>query len=132
MQDGVAKAIVDGRDVEVVPADVEVNLLPDEREAGAELEKGATQPGDQGRFKLMLSNSPGQPEEVEHVWVLGDLRSQLGVLAGQCELEVGRGGACPIPCSALDLVEEHVARPTPGNGGLGVPVPGVRLVELAE
>jgi hypothetical protein len=54
---------------------------------GAELEKGVTQPGDQGRLELTLSNSPGQPEEVEHIRVLGNLRGQFGVVAGQCELE---------------------------------------------
>jgi hypothetical protein len=36
----VAKAVVHGSDVEVVTADVEVNLLADEREARAELEEG--------------------------------------------------------------------------------------------
>src|SRR5665811_1340937 len=124
--------IRDRVDVEVVPADVEVNLLPDEREAGAELEKGVTQPGDQGRFKLTLSNSPGQPEEVEHVRVLGDLRGQFGVLAGQCELEVGRRGACPRVCPALDLVQEHVTGPAAGQGLSDVPVPDGRLIELVK
>ena len=43
---------------EVVIANVEVDLLADEGEAGAELEKGVAQPGDKGLLKLTFGDPP--------------------------------------------------------------------------
>jgi len=45
-------------DVEVVPADVEVDLLPDEGEAGAELEEGVAEPDHQGLLEVALGDPP--------------------------------------------------------------------------
>ncbi len=93
----------------LVGADVRWTWRPTNREARAELEEGVTAPADQGRLEVALGDSPREPQEVEHVRVLGNLASQLGVLAGQSEFEVGRGGTCSRVRSSLDLVQEHVA-----------------------
>jgi hypothetical protein len=57
----------------LVGADVRWTWRPTNREARAGLEEGVTHPSDQGRLAVALGDSPREPQEVEHVRVLGNL-----------------------------------------------------------
>lgn len=90
-------------DVEVVVADVHVNLTTDKRKAGAEFDKKVLQMSQQPGFELTFVKRLFQRQEVKDVGILKQLNGEVRLRRRQNAFEVGDGFALPLVCLAVDL-----------------------------
>src|SRR5690349_3472156 len=97
---------------EVLIANFERYLPPDEREAGSELEEKALNMVNEGLLDFALSAQIGGAEEVEKVRILEHLRCHVRIRGRKRGLEVGEGSTVAEVRSPVDLKGQDIARPS--------------------
>lgn len=98
-------------DEEVIAVDIEVDLAADESKTGAELAEGVDDALGEPVFQLSHDRIAVDGEELERERILGDLLSELAVVAFESVQEVRRGCTFTEVQLGPNLVCQH--RPAP-------------------
>jgi hypothetical protein len=107
-------------------------LSSDDGEALSQLQQESLDVRHQAMLDLSLGGLLVEPKESKDVGVLGDLLCDLGLGRGESLIEVGESLAFSEVQSALDLMDEHIARPPVLTGPIGIPEPYLSVVELLD
>jgi hypothetical protein len=91
---------------EVVPAHLEMYLPPHEGEACAELEQEPRDVLDERSLELKLARLVPDAEEVEAVWILQALASEIGLRLGETLGEVGECLALALDGACFEVVHK--------------------------
>lgn len=117
---------------ELLLADLEPDLRPDEREALAQLEEELLHVADKLAFQISLVADVGVADEVEQVRVAGRLLGLVGVGGREGGGEVRDRLAGPLAEAGLYMVDEDVAAPAVLDRCCCVPQPGVCVRKLLD
>jgi hypothetical protein len=127
-----AQVIEEQVDVEVPPADLEMNLTPDEREASAQLQQELRDVRDERGLDVALLGLGAEREEVEPVGILQRLAREVRLRLGQPLLEVRDRLALALQGAKLDVMREQRPGPTVLDGAGRVEQPLLARLQLGE
>jgi hypothetical protein len=117
-------------EVEVLLADLQVDLSPDKSEARAKLEQELLHVGEQSRLDRAFVGVVAQVQEVEDIGVLGDLLSQIGLRGRQGRLKIAHRSALSEVKCRIDLQGQDIPRPAVLDGPGRVPEAGFGIPHL--
>lgn len=109
-----------------------MHLAADKREALPKFEEQLLDMVSQCSFQVILTPDIGDAHEIEQVRVAGGLLGEFGVGGRQRPREVRDRLARTLVQPGVDVVDHDVPAPALINGGLCVPKPQFRVVELLQ
>jgi hypothetical protein len=119
-------------EIEVLAADLEMNLPADEGEASSELEEKLRDVLDERSLELDLAGFLADAEEVEVIGVLETFACEIGLRFREALGKVGERPALAVDGPRLDVVCQDGARPPTLEGARRVRQAGNTILELRE